>query len=349
MESVEDVLALIDGDSRTVVFDDEADAFAGQRLDEHANQPAGRSGVLDRVGDQVAQRLRETVRVGAERAIRNLSELEAPVGQQAHAIPQLRTYPDRSIHSIRRNSVCSVLASSSRSSTSRMIRAISACTRRSTRRTSSLEGLILRGEHFELPANDRQRGAQLVRGVRDKRPLTGESVGQAIEHVVERVGQHLDLVALTARVVDAMVQVAGVHPRCHGGHLAQRARHARADQVGGEQRAGERQESGEDEGAGDPPLGLRDARQRLPHADRDLASAGYAQLALEQPQLPDVGQRERRIAGRSAAQPTGCPVLERLLGGALAVVRGVVARTAQGGWCAAPGPGRARTAASSCG
>ena len=42
--------------------------------------------------------------------------------------------------------------------------------------------------------------------------------------------------ASAAAVLDARVQVAGVHARGHRGHPAQRARDARADQVGGEQR-----------------------------------------------------------------------------------------------------------------
>ena len=101
------------------------------------------------------------------------------------------------------------------------MRAISACTRCSTRRTSSPRAL-LRGEHFQLAADDGQRRAQLVRGVGDERALAGERVGQAIEHVVEGVGQHAHLVALAAGVVDARVQVAGVDARRHGRHAAQR-------------------------------------------------------------------------------------------------------------------------------
>ena len=50
------------------------------------------------------------------------------------------------------------------------------------------------GEHLELAADDRQRRAQLVRGVGDERRLAVERVLEAVEHVVEGVGQHADLV-----------------------------------------------------------------------------------------------------------------------------------------------------------
>ena len=89
----------------------------------------------------------------------------------------------------------------------------------------------LRGEHFQLAADHRQRSAQLVRGVGHERALAGERVGEPVEHVVERVGQHPHLVALPARIVDPRMQIAGVHARRHRGHPAQRARHARADQI----------------------------------------------------------------------------------------------------------------------
>ena len=113
-----------------------------------------------------------------------------------------RTNAASSIGSTRRNSRCSVFASSSRSSTRRLIRAISASTSRSTRRTSSADGFGWARQHLELAADHRQRRAQLVRGVGDERALTGERLGQPVEHVVEGVGEHRDLVALAAGLVD---------------------------------------------------------------------------------------------------------------------------------------------------
>ncbi len=65
-----------------------------------------------------------------------------------------------------------------------------------------------------------------MRGVGDERALAGERVGEAVEHVVEGVGQHPHLLALALDVVDARVQVAGVHLRGDRGHPPQRAREA---------------------------------------------------------------------------------------------------------------------------
>ena len=59
----------------------------------------------------------------------------------------------------------------------------------------------LGGEHLELPANDRDRRPQLVRGVGDELALALELAGQAVEHVVERVGEHLDLAGPLGRHV----------------------------------------------------------------------------------------------------------------------------------------------------
>ena len=114
-----------------------------------------------------------------------------------------------------------------------------------------------------------------MRGVGDERALARERVGEAVEHVVEGVGEHPHLLALTARVVDARVQVAGVDARRDRRHPPQRPRDARADQIGGEQRADEREQAREDERARDAVLGLRDRRERLADADRHrLGAAG---------------------------------------------------------------------------
>ena len=265
VEAIEDALALLGGNARPVVFDEEPDPSRRAGLDAHAHEPPLGGRVLDRVAHQVAQRLGEPVGVGSQRRRRDGTELEAAVGEQAHPVPQLaarRTV--RSIGSIRRNWVCSVLASSSRSSTRRLMRAISACTRRSTRRTSAPDGSLLRGEHLELAADHGQRRAQLVRGVGDERALARERVGEPVEHVVEGVGQHAHLVALAAGVVDARVQVAGVHARGDRRHPAQRTRHARADQIRGQQRAGEREDRGEDERPRHAPLRVRDRASGSP-------------------------------------------------------------------------------------
>ena len=54
-------------------------------------------------------------------------------------------------------------------------------------------------EHVQLPAQDGQRRAQLVRGVGDELALGGERRRQPVEHVVERIRQHLQLAAGAAR------------------------------------------------------------------------------------------------------------------------------------------------------
>ena len=342
VEAVEDALALVERECPAPSSSTRKRTRSPpSALHAHAHQPRSASGVVDRVAHQVAQRLCEAVGVGAQRPVRDRAELEATARRAGSPRPTApRTKTGRSIDSMRRNSVCSVLASSSRSSTRRLIRAISACTRRSTRRTSSPRGIALGGQHLELAADHRQRRAQLVRGVGDERALARERVGQTVEHVVEGVGQHRDLVALAARVVDARVQVAGVHARGHRGHPAQRARQARADQIRGEQRAGERQEPGEDERARDALLGVRDGRQRLSDADGDAQAADERAPALEQAQVADVGQRAASCSrrGESAAARTSA-VLLCLLGGRLAVVRRPRCRTAPGGWCSAASPG----------
>jgi hypothetical protein len=92
------------------------------------------------------------------------------------------------------------------------------------------------------------------------------------------------------------MQVSGVHPRRHRGHPAQRVRQARAEEIGGEQGSGERQQAREDEGARDASLRVRDRRQRLAHPNRHAQPAGHAHQALEQPQIAHVGERQRRIA-----------------------------------------------------
>ncbi len=49
--------------------------------------------------------------------------------------------------------------------------------------------------HLELCLEDRERGAQLVASVHRERPLTIQSVLQAIEHLVERLAERTQLIA----------------------------------------------------------------------------------------------------------------------------------------------------------
>ena len=68
MKTTKDALALLERDSRPVVFDEEAHPPTRTRLYAQAHEPVLGSRVLDRVADQVAQRLRETVWVSPQSA-----------------------------------------------------------------------------------------------------------------------------------------------------------------------------------------------------------------------------------------------------------------------------------------
>ena len=56
-------------------------------------------------------------------------------------------------------------------------------------------GLIARLHQLQVSARDRQRCAQLVAGVVDECSLRGEARCEPVEHVVERAGQLVDLIA----------------------------------------------------------------------------------------------------------------------------------------------------------
>ena len=104
-------------------------------------EPSLGGGVLDRIGEQVAQRLGEPVRVGEQRAGRSCIELEATAGEERGGLPELtRRKPADRFARRAGTRPARLVASRSRSSTRRLIRAISPCTRRSTRRSSSRGG-----------------------------------------------------------------------------------------------------------------------------------------------------------------------------------------------------------------
>src|SRR3984957_10851759 len=90
VEAVEDQLALIGGNAGTVVRHDETHTIALDRGDIEADEPVRRGGVLDRVAGEVTQRLGESVGVGTEGAGGDWGELEAALGGEAHAVPEIR-------------------------------------------------------------------------------------------------------------------------------------------------------------------------------------------------------------------------------------------------------------------
>ncbi len=244
--------------------------------------------MVDRIAEQVAQRLRQTIRVGSERAARNRPELEAPAREQAHPVPQLANV-DRQVDRLDPQELDLLGLGQQQQIVHQAADPRDLGLQQSLDAAHLLAGRVdLGGQHFELAANHRQRRAQLVRGVRHERALARERVHQAVEHVIEGVGEDRHLVALPTRVVNARMQVARVHPRSHRGHPAQRPRQARADQIRGQQRAGERQQPGEDESAGDATLRAHDARQRLADADRHDHAPADTHAALEHPQIADV-------------------------------------------------------------
>src|ERR1700689_2328243 len=100
--------------------------------------------------------------------------------------------------------------------------------------------------------------------------LARERFSQPVEHVIEGICQHTYLVALPV-LVDTWGEVPGVHARGHRRHAAQWARHMGADQIRAEQRTCEREDAGEDEGARDALLSVRDWGQGLANSDHDSA------------------------------------------------------------------------------
>ena len=159
-----------------------------------------------------------------------------------------------------------------------------------------------------------------MRGIGDERALSGKRLGQPVEHVVEGVAEHAHLARLALGVVDPRVQIAGVHTRRDRGHPPQRARDARADQVGRQQRTRQREDPGEDERPRHARLRVRDPGQRLAHADRDVGAVAQTYVVLEQAQLADVAERQRRVAAGAREQRGRERVLVRLFGRALTVV-----------------------------
>src|ERR1035438_8574999 len=77
MEPLKDALALLRWDSRTVVQHRKADPIRRRALHLQAHEPRRLARVLDRVAGQVAERLRQSIRIGMELAAGDRSELEA--------------------------------------------------------------------------------------------------------------------------------------------------------------------------------------------------------------------------------------------------------------------------------
>ena len=91
--------------------------------------------------------------------------------------------------------------------------------------------------HLELGAHHGQRRAQLVRGVRHESPLARERRLEAVEHVVEGLGELAQLV-VRAACGDAPVERVPAHGAGRGHDVAQRSQHAPGGQPAEQERQG---------------------------------------------------------------------------------------------------------------
>ena len=158
-----------------------------------------RRAVLDRVVDQVADRLLQAVAVAGDRpraaGVERAACCRAASGQRRPSAAPRRARSRRSAAGERRSRrPSSAPASVRRSSTVRLIRSTSSRALSSTGARRRVE-LVGAQADVELGAHRRQRGAQLVRGVGDEAALLLDAVLDAVEHGVEGRGEVGDLVA----------------------------------------------------------------------------------------------------------------------------------------------------------
>ena len=204
-----------------------------------------RHGVLREVVDHLG----ETVGVGIDRHVAHLPELEVAIGREAqrvehvvHVVPQL----DRP-----HGEWAALLGLGQQQQIVHEPLHPLGLRAHETRdpRHVLARHVGLASQHLELAPHHGQRRAQLVRRVRHERALARERVVQAVEHVVERLGEKADLVA-GAGGAHAMRDVAGVHLGRGARHAPQRARHARRHEIAGHGRGQEREQAGEQERTG---------------------------------------------------------------------------------------------------
>ena len=74
-----------------------------------------------------------------------------------------------------------------------------------------------------------------MRGIGDEFPLPGEGVGEAVEHVIEGVGEDAHLVAARAGGGHSRLELAAVDPGRDRGHPPQRRRDAGAGEIRSDQ------------------------------------------------------------------------------------------------------------------
>ena len=336
VEAIEDALALLGRDARDRRLRREAQAPAGA--------PSRRAGARARSGRACA---RSRCRSGCAAPARGgrgrppASPRDASpsskrrVGEQAHAVPQLARRTARSsIGSSRRNSRLlalgqqqQVVDESARCARSRPARGAPrgapppATGRSCAASTSSWPRITVSGVRSSCEAS-----ATNAR-------WPGERLGQPVEHVVEGVGQHAHLAPwppgswmrgcrspASTRAATAAIRRSGRDTRVPIRYDASSAPASASMPARMNARA-------------TPPGHARPPTSGSPHADRRRAAAAQSHAALEQAQLADVGQRQRRVAGghwsaacADSAFSCACSA------GALAVVGRPRWRTAPVGW-----------------
>ena len=254
-------------------------------------------GVLDRVAGEVPQRLSEPVRIGVQRPVGDRPELEPAIRGQAHAVPDVR---DERAHVDllgaqevgplglgEHQQVVDEPRDPRDLGQHQPLDAIQLGARR----------VLLGGEHLELPADDRERRAQLVRSVGDERALAGERLGETVEHPVERLGQDPDLVAAVVRDLHPRPQIAGIdagrRPAPSAAAAPTPGRPARYDANS----ASNSTTAPASTNARATPFCARSTTcQRLRRARDDRDTLPTSARSLEDPHLPDVRHLRGRVA-----------------------------------------------------
>ena len=200
VEALEHPLQLLRRRSRGRRRDDEADAAVRPGLHLEPDEAVGRGGVLDGVADEVAQRLGEAVGIGGQLGTSGIGP-----SSKWRSSPMLAPHHSSLTNGSR--SISSALEEVAALGAGEQQHVVDQPGRPGDlRRDQPLDPAHLLGvrvllgrQHLQLAGDDRQRRAQLMRGVGDELALGGERLGQPVEHVVEGLGEHVDLAAAEAR------------------------------------------------------------------------------------------------------------------------------------------------------
>ena len=305
MKALEDPLALGGGDPGTVVDDHEPDPIRSVGVHLEPDEALALGGVVDRVGGQVAEGLSQPVRIGSQRSRGDRTEFEMPVGGQADPVPQL-AHEAVEIDALGTQEVRVLGLGQEQEIVNETADARDLAVHVLLGAPDVVGGGVLLGrQHLELPPDHRDRGPQLVRGIGDELPLSLELAGEAVEHVVEGVGQHAHLPAAIPGV-HPRLEFAGVDPGGDRRHAAQGRRDPSPGQVGGDEGQGQGQGSGQDEGPRHPVLGPAHDGQWLSGPDHHLP-APDADRPFEDPCGSDVRHLAHHVAelGPPAARRPG--------------------------------------------